>query len=48
MEYAYVGVPVLRRCETAVTSWAGAKGLGKMMLFETPLKAQSAAAAPLI
>ena len=43
-----VGVPLLRRFETAVRSWAGAKGLDNIMLFGTPLEAQSAAAAPLI
>jgi hypothetical protein len=43
-----VGVPLLRRFETAVRSWAGAKGLNSIMLFGTPLEAQSAAATPLI
>ena len=43
-----VGVPLLRRFETAVRSWAGAKGLDNIMLFGTPLEAQSPAAAPLI
>ena len=43
-----VGVPLLRKFETAVRSWAGAKGLDNIMLFGTPLEAQFAAAAPLI
>jgi hypothetical protein len=43
-----VGVPLLRRLETAVRSWAGANGLANMMLFGTPFEVQSAAAAPLI
>jgi hypothetical protein len=42
------GVPALRRFEMAVTSWAGANGLGNMMLFGTLFEAQSAMAAPLI
>jgi hypothetical protein len=43
-----VDVPLFIRLETAVRSWAGAKGFANMMLFGTPLEVQSAAAAPLI
>jgi hypothetical protein len=32
------GVPVLRSCETAVTSCAGANGFANMMLFRDPLR----------
>jgi hypothetical protein len=46
--FCAVGVPLLRRFETAVRSWAGANGLANMMLFGTPLEVQSAAAAPLM
>src|ERR1700726_607729 len=43
-----VGVPVLRSCETAVTSCAGANGLVKRMLLGTPWEAHWSAAAPVM
>src|SRR5258708_14048406 len=42
------GLPALRSCETAVTSWAGAKGFANMILLGTPFDAQSSACAPLM
>ena len=42
------GLPALRSCETAVTSWAGANGLGTMTLLGTPLEGHSAALPPLM
>lgn len=41
-----VGVPLLRRLATAVTSWAGANGFDNMMLCGTPFEDQSSAFAP--
>jgi hypothetical protein len=43
-----VGVPVLSRLETAVTSCAGANGFCKRMLLGTPCDPQSSAAAPVM
>jgi hypothetical protein len=43
-----VGGLALRSWETAVTSCAGANGFGNMMLFGTPLDAQSSASLPLM
>ena len=43
-----VGVLLFRSWDTAVTSWAGAKGLDNMMLFGTPFEAQSSALSPLM
>ena len=42
------GILPFRSWATAVTSWAGAKGLASMMLLGTPLEAQSSALSPLI
>jgi hypothetical protein len=42
------GAPLLRRWETAVTSCAGANGFANIMLFGTPLDAQSATSLPVI
>ena len=39
---------MLRSCETAVTSCAGAKGLVSRMLLGTPSLAHSSAAAPVM
>src|SRR4051812_19083398 len=44
----YVDGALLRSWATAVTSCAGANGLLSMMLFGTPLDAQSSACAPLM
>ena len=41
-------VPLFRSSETAVTSWAAANGLSNIMLFGTPLEAESSALSPLI
>ena len=43
-----VGGAAFRSCDTAVTSWAGAKGLVKRMLFGTPCEAHSSAAVPVM
>src|SRR6202051_3345183 len=43
-----VGGLALRSWETAVTSCAGANGFANMMLFGTPLDAQSSASLPLM
>lgn len=43
-----MGISLLRRLETAVTSWTGANGFASMMLLGIPRDGQSAALAPLI
>jgi hypothetical protein len=43
-----VGEPLFSSWETAVRSCAGANGFDNMILFGTPLEAQSAALSPLI
>jgi hypothetical protein len=43
-----IGGTVLRSWETAVMSCAGANGFANMMLFGTPLEAQSSASLPLM
>jgi hypothetical protein len=45
---AVAGGTLLRSWETAVTSWAGANGFARLMLFGTPFDAQSSASLPLM
>jgi hypothetical protein len=45
---AYAGGIALSSCDTAVTSWAGAKGFCSRMLLGTPWEVHASAAAPVI